>query len=332
MNSIVIPQDGLIFSWVMSESESGFELPLSGGEELVLSPDQSVWLHLNYSNAFVQKWLKTLPFITESMLEVISEDVSRNRFKSLPLLDNALLMFFNDFQQVFASESQDDIVTLWAIVNPKVFITLRAHPVQTADILRMQVKSGRVNPRSTAELFRLILDTREELLHQFTNHLLEQMEDLEEIIIRGNDLPEHETLGRIRIKCNKLRRYFTPELSALTKIGRHPPEWFSSSDHSEIVEYSEKLSNLVQEVNYLYERAKVLQDEQAAHIAEFNAKNLHVLSVMTVIFLPMTLITGIMGMNMEDLPGLKGSFSEVMFLMFFAGLFIYVALKLRKII
>jgi zinc transporter len=266
------------------------------------------------------------------MLEVVSEDVSRNRFKSLPLSESALLMFFNDFQQVFASESQDDIVTLWAIANQKVFITLRAHPVQTADILRTKIKSGRVNPSSTADLFRLVLDIREELLHQFTHQLLEQMEDLEEIIIRGNDLPEHETLGRIRIQCNKLRRYFSPELSALTKLGRHPPSWFSAIDHSEIIEYSEKLSNLVQEVNYLYERAKVLQDEQAAHIAEFNAKNLHVLSVMTVIFLPMTLITGIMGMNMEDLPGLKGSFTEVMCLMFMAGLFIYVALKLRKII
>ena len=77
---------------------------------------------------------------------------------------------------------------------------------------------------------------------------------------------------------------------------------------------------------------QILQDEQAAHVAEFNARNLQVLSIMTVIFLPMTLLSGIMGMNMEDLPGLKGSFYEVMMLMVAAGGFVYAALKYKKII
>jgi len=89
---------------------------------------------------------------------------------------------------------------------------------------------------------------------------------------------------------------------------------------------------LVQEISNLYDRAKVLQDEQAAHVAEFNARNLQVLSVMTVIFLPMTLLTGIMGMNMEDLPGLKESFYFVMVLMAIAGATVYTALRVRKII
>ena len=53
---------------------------------------------------------------------------------------------------------------------------------------------------------------------------------------------------------------------------------------------------------------------------------------MTVIFLPMTLLTGIMGMNMEDLPGLKESFYIVMVLMAAAGGTVYFALKMRKII
>lgn len=53
---------------------------------------------------------------------------------------------------------------------------------------------------------------------------------------------------------------------------------------------------------------------------------------MTVIFLPMTLLSGIMGMNMEDLPGLKGSFYEVMMLMVAAGGVVYAALKYKKII
>jgi zinc transporter len=53
---------------------------------------------------------------------------------------------------------------------------------------------------------------------------------------------------------------------------------------------------------------------------------------MTVIFLPMTLVTGVMGMNMEDLPGLQHSFYAVMAIMCAAGLAVYAGLKVKRVI
>ena len=51
----------------------------------------------------------------------------------------------------------------------------------------------------------------------------------------------------------------------------------------------------------------------------------------SVIFLPMTLLTGIMGMNMENLPGLKESFYFIMMLMAVAGGAVYASLKVKNI-
>lgn len=102
-------------------------------------------------------------------------------------------------------------------------------------------------------------------------------------------------------------------------------------DSEALREQIDLLAFLIDEVNNLHERAKVLQDELSAHVAEFNAKNLQVLSVMTVIFLPMTLVTGIMGMNMGDLPGLDQSFWLVILIMCGAGMAVFVGLKSRRI-
>ena len=145
-------------------------------------------------------------------------------------------------------------------------------------------------------------------------------------------MPEHETLRRIRIHCSQLRRQFAPELVALHRLQKHLPNWYSSHDKAKLIDDLDLLSFLVQDINHLYDRAKILQDEHAARMAESNARNLQVLSVMTVIFMPMTLITGIMGMNMEDLPGLKESFVLVMILMGLSGSLVYGILKYRKII
>jgi zinc transporter len=158
------------------------------------------------------------------------------------------------------------------------------------------------------------------------------MDTLEVNLLTGDQLPEHETLGRLRITCSRLRRHYAPELTALRRLIRRRPTWFTEDDSDKLREQIELLAFLVDEVNNLHERAKVLQDELSAHVAEFNAKNLQILSVMTVIFLPMTLVTGIMGMNMEDLPGLEHSFWLVMIIMICAGLGVYLGLKARRVV
>jgi len=242
-------------------------------------------------------------------------------------------MVMNDFQQEFGEEGGDSSLgTLWAIVRPRLMISLRNHSLRTTDQLRYNLRNGQLNPVSAFELFHELLDLRAEQLRTLLAHLTEDIDDLEEELLKGRELPEHENLGRIRIQCSRLRRHFSPELIALHRFLKHLPYWFSEEDKHGIYDDLDLLTYLVQEISSLYNRAKVLQDKQAAHVAEFNAKNLQVLSVMTVIFLPMTLITGIMGMNMEDIPGLKGSFYQVMIIMAVAGSTVYASLKIKKII
>jgi zinc transporter len=211
-------------------------------------------------------------------------------------------------------------------------ISLRVNPLKTTDQLRYDLRNGLLSPTSAIELFHELLDLRAEHLRTLLIHLSESMDDLEEILLKGREFPDHEDLGRLRIQCSRLRRHFSPELIALHRLLKRLPYWFTDENKTRLNDDLDLLSYLNQDISNIYDRAKILQDEQAAHVAEFNAKNLQVLSVMTVIFLPMTLITGIMGMNMEDLPGLKGSFSAVMVLMSIAGLAVYGTLKMKKII
>ena len=327
------PVAGVVFAWAMPVSGSGYEIPLFEIADALENPDISIWLHLNLSNSQIQRWLENTPLIPERVVEMIQEGVNLSRLERIEKLDDCLLMVMNDFQQEFGEESGDSSLgTLWAIVRPKLMVSLRNNPLRTTDKLRYDLRSGQLNPASVIELFHELLDLRAEQLRTLLVHLSEDMDDLEEKLLKGREFPEHENLGRIRIQCSRLRRHFSPELIALHRLLKRLPYWFSEEDKHRLNDDLDLLSYLVQEISSLYDRAKVLQDEQAAHVAEFNAKNLQVLSVMTVIFLPMTLITGVMGMNMEDLPGLKGSFYGVMVLMSVTGAAVFASLKLKRII
>jgi len=51
------------------------------------------------------------------------------------------------------------------------------------------------------------------------------------------------------------------------------------------------------------ENVKLLQEELASRLAENTGRNLYVLSILTAVLLPMTLITGVYGINVAHLPG-----------------------------
>ena len=336
MNDLALPPfpiDGVVFAWGMTSSGENYEIPLNEITEKLEDPQQSMWLHLNLSNSQVQRWLGKTSLVPERIVEMIHEGVTRSRLERIEKLDDCLLMVMNDFQQEFGSkEGEATLGTLWAILTPRLMISLRNKPLNTTDKLRADLRTGQLHPHSAIELFHELIDLRAEYLRTLLIRLSERMDDLEEMLLKGRDIPEHENLGRIRIHCSRLRRQFAPELVALHRLQKHLPYWFANEDKVRLGDDLDLLSFLVQDISNLYDRAKILQDEQAAHVAEFNARNLQVLSIMTVIFLPMTLLSGIMGMNMEDLPGLKGSFYEVMMLMVAAGGFVYAALKYKKII
>jgi zinc transporter len=77
------------------------------------------------------------------------------------------------------------------------------------------------------------------------------------------------------------------------------------------------------------DRAHDLQEEVTFAVAEETNRHLHFLSIVTALFLPATLVTGIFGMNVKGLPFLEtsGGFVWAVVLMVLSVVGIYVVLK-----
>src|SRR5262249_53902290 len=64
----------------------------------------------------------------------------------------------------------------------------------------------------------------------------------------------------------------------------------------------QRLDGLDHDVVALRERAHTLQEEMTLMVAEATNRHLHLLAVVTTLFLPPTLLTGVFGMNVKGLP------------------------------
>lgn len=329
------PSDGMLFAWAIPPDGSGYEITPENIDQALLNDEISIWLHLNLANVRVTKWISDSALFPAELAETITEETMEVSYDAITEFATGVLFHLKDFTFDFGQSPENnnlDFESFWCFMTKRLLITGRVHPLKTFDQAKLQLIRGTVRPKSVHEIFHQLIDTRSVRLRASIRRISDRIDYLEEIILNGNDLPVDESTGTLRIQCSRVRRHFTAELDALKHFQKRSSSIFDAFSRQELDEHTTELTSFLGQIDNLSVRAKILQDEQASHVAELNAKQLQTLSVMTVIFLPMTLISGIMGMNMEDLPGLKGSFIEVMTIMGMAGALVYLGLKLKRII
>ena len=100
----------------------------------------------------------------------------------------------------------------------------------------------------------------------------------------------------------RLQRLLAPEPGALFRLLNRPPAWLQEDDLRELRESTEEFSLVLNDLAALVERIKLLQEEIAALVNEANNRSLYVLTIVTVLALPINIIAGLLGMNVGGVP------------------------------
>jgi zinc transporter len=100
----------------------------------------------------------------------------------------------------------------------------------------------------------------------------------------------------------RLQRLLAPEPAALFRLLQRPPAWVAELDAQELRQSTEEFSMVLADMASLQERIKLIQEEIAALVNEGNNHSLFVLTVVTVLALPINIIAGLLGMNVGGIP------------------------------
>jgi Mg2+ and Co2+ transporter CorA len=113
---------------------------------------------------------------------------------------------------------------------------------------------------------------------------------------------ERQRVARVRRTVVRLHRQVASFRALLGRFEASDEEARSVKLEIATERLVQRLDALDQEVIAAQERARLLQDEISARLSEESARNLNALSILTALFLPATLVTGIFGMNTTGLP------------------------------
>jgi zinc transporter len=114
--------------------------------------------------------------------------------------------------------------------------------------------------------------------------------------------PQRAALGTLRRVLVRLQRLLVPEPAALFRLLRQPPAWVTADDTDELRQSTEEFALVIQDLQALQERIKLLQEEMAAQIGEQTNRSVFTLTVVTVLALPINIIAGLLGMNVGGIP------------------------------
>ena len=304
---------GLICGYQLQADGPSREVSADGIVQALAQPDAVTWLHFNLSDARARRWLLDAAFVPAALREVLQEHDENRRVESA---DGGLLLVISDF--TYEDESDPwEVAPLWCYADRHLLITARLHALKSADELRLRMRSG-VNATSGIDLATQLLDIRTARIKQLANEMTRQLDDIEDEILAGNIEAQREQLGRSRRLCARLRRQFAPERADLGRVVHRSSQPLPEDDRGLLESSIEGLAFAIEEIAEIYERSKLLQEELASRLAENTSRNLYVLSLLTAVLLPMTLVTGVFGMNVAHLPG-ANSFPLVMLLILASG-------------
>jgi zinc transporter len=109
-------------------------------------------------------------------------------------------------------------------------------------------------------------------------------------------------LGGLRRRLIRLQRLLAPEPAALFRLLNRPPAWIVESDRQDLRQAAEEFAAAIGDTRALADRVTVLQDELSALLTEQTNRTLFVLTLVTVLALPINVVAGLFGMNVGGMP------------------------------
>ena len=289
----VIP--GLVWAFRLHSDGSPESLAIDAPIEF--SHDGRLWLHFNLADGRSRQWLAglQLPMLARDLL------LSHDNFQQLHIIDNCVYGVFSDLVREIDSPTEETGFLRFAMTE-RFLISGRHQALCAVDAARRVLEGGH-RVATVAALLEKIIDEVADTMDRVADKIGTEIDDIEERVLAGETKSEMRAgLGRLRRTCLRLHRQLAGLRVLFHRLEQKNPENLSPALRLHAAKLAQRLDGLDHDITELRERSRLLEEELRFKLEEESNRHLHALSVVTMMLLPPTLVTGIFGMNTKGLP------------------------------
>ncbi len=288
-----------IHGWkVSNDGQAGSFLPDYRDDASLSAPVAAyTWLHLNALDPACEAWLVADPDIDAVATKILTAQDSRPR-----LIAHGDQILIN-LRGVNLNEGGDptDMVGIRFIISANRIVSVSRRPLKaTTDMV--DLLNNQNAPHTPGQFIAQFALRLVERMGPFISELDDKVTALEEAVDKFLTSAQRQLLSDLRQDVIFIRRYLTPQRDALNMLGLQTASWLSDADRLHVRSAADQTTRITEELDALRERCGVIRDQMVDYQSEAMNRNMMILSIIAAIFLPLGLISGILGMNVGGVP------------------------------
>ncbi len=111
-----------------------------------------------------------------------------------------------------------------------------------------------------------------------------------------------------------------PQRDVLARLQNERFSWLNDIDRVRIREIAERTARFIDDIDSARDRAAITQEELNNRLSEQMNKTMYVLSIVAAIFLPLGLLTGLLGINVGGIPGTESKIAFALVTLLLVGI------------
>ena len=254
-----------------------------------------IWFHLDQASPEQCQWLKNQDKIPKVFRNRMLQDLARAQIKVEN--DTLLFCFFGlnsntpmhqfDITSLHMWISDNEVITIapaiiYGLVNIKTTIQLHQAPQTVSDFL--------------VELNFNIASNYAALVQQYQN----QLEQLEIESMQIDIINLHQRILELRRKAISLKHLLSPQRNMLESTSYYKRlSWLSEEDFAYLDDSKNRMVQTLEDIDSMKERALLLYEEVRCHMSEKIEQRIRILTLFSVIFLPILFAATLLGFNMS---------------------------------
>lgn len=293
-------QWGLVHAFVLDGEGGARSITRQQLDELRLEPQQSLWLHWDRGHPQTHAWLRSASGLNEFSCDLLLEENTRPRL--LPLPNDELLLFLRGVNLNPGAEPED-MVSVRIFAAAQRVISLRLRPLHATEELIAELEAGK-GPKSSSELMLYLAQHMTGKVDALVSGLSDLVDEQEEQADADERFtPEHGQMLHIRRRAAGLRRFLAPQRDIYAQLTRNKLPWFCSDDSDYWNELNNRLTRYLEELELIRERVSLVLETESRRMSERMNRTMYRFGIITGIFLPMSFLTGLLGINVGGIPG-----------------------------
>jgi zinc transporter len=262
------------------------------------APGKLRWVHVDFTHQQGRDWLRDDSGIDPAITDIMLLEDIRPRCLQDPRGILAVLRGVN----LNPGSDVEDMVSVRVWLEKDRIVSARRRPVMSLQQIQEEVRAGN-GPVSSGDFLARLIDKLGDRIGEVVENIDETIE-LAEAQQESNRLMTYRgEFGMLRRKTAHVRRYLSPQREALDRLSRMQSEILSPVDLASLQEETIRLTLFIEELDLSRERAMVAQEEMLSNLAQEQNTKMYLLSIVAAVFLPLSFLTGLMGMNVAGLPG-----------------------------